>query len=393
MKTSHTKSMKTFLLILLALSLFIITTIGCGSSNSTNSGSQAGSGSGSGSNPNPTPSPAPGTPGVTRDAAFWPFSVDSPWNMPLATSAIYSTGDASDLCAKDLSDLKIVINSDKWSHPIFIASESDPEAKIYLDHSQENPPKNPSLERTILIPKNANPAAPPFNGDCANTQEGDAHLHIIDPTHHFVDEMWRASNLGNINWKACGYTRNDLYGSGIETGGERAYGGSALGGLIRKEELKKGIPHALAFALFKSNQQCLKPDMNKIPGCSALWPATQVDSWATPNSYSGNVPMGQLIAIPPNVNLASLGLSAQATIIARALQDYGAYDVDSTESKEIGFSVETGASSEVDQNLENELTTKIVPLLRCIKNNGKDSVGGALTPDTPRRAPLAPPLK
>lgn len=326
-----------------------------------------------------TPAPSPGTPGTTRDAAIWPFSSDSPWNMPLARAATYT--DKNDPCTQDLIAFPPAINAEKWSHPVYIASNSppnaDPETSIFVGIV---------LQITTPIPLNATPADPPFtNGDCTtiDVTQGDAHLHIIDPTHHFVDEMWRAAKEGD-HLKACGYQRNDLYSSGIEKGGTRAYGGSALGGLIRKGELKNGIFHPLAFTIPRSKQKC----------CSPVWPATEIDDQRTnPYQPGNNIPMGQLIALPPDLNLEILNLSPQAKIIARALQDYGAYDVDSAGINEIGFSVETSASGEVDNNLETDLK-KVVSELRCVTNNRKDNIGGgAVKMDTPRRAPLAPPLK
>ncbi len=325
------------------------------------------------------PAPSPGTPGATRDAATWPFSHESPWNMPLARAATYT--EKNDPCTRDLIALPPAINGEKWSHPIFIASNTppnaDPETSIFVGIVRQV---------TTPIPLNATPANPPFtDGDCTTTDvtQGDAHLHLIDPTHHFVDEMWRAAKDGQ-SWKACGYNRNDLYGSGIEKGGARAYGGSGIGGLIRKGELKNGIFHALAFTIPRSKQKC----------CSPVWPATQIDDQSVVPYLPGNhIPMGQLIALPPDLNLENLNLSPQAKIMAHALQDYGAYDVDSAGTNEIGFSVETGASNEVDSNLETDLK-KVISELRCVTNNRKDNLGGgAVNPNTPRRAPLAPPLK
>jgi hypothetical protein len=223
---------------------------------------------------------------------------------------------------------------------------------------------------TIQIPLSAKP-----------DPEDDAHIAIIDPTHHYVDEMWRAYRENNVKINTWSYRRNNLFSSGIEMGGARAFGGSALGGLIREKELITGIAHALAFAIPQTHQKC----------CEAVWPATEVD---TPNDYSGNVPMGQLIALPSTVDINSLGLSTYGLKIAEALQHYGAYDVDS--SGNFTFFIEPSAAKQLGISNEgndlNEDLKKIQPFLRCVKNNSKEMVGGGAK-DALRFAPLAPMLR
>lgn len=333
--------------------------------------------------PSATPSPAntptsSPNPQAVRDAAIWPFSSDSPWNMPLALSASYAPSTAG--CTQDLRSVPLALNAREWSHPVYRASSSDPEVGIYLDLQLG---RTPTLERTIHVPRDATPSLPPFDGNCFSTalsSSSDAHLHIMDPKGEYVDEMWKAFRKQDQSFKACAYTRVDLKGTGIAQGGARAYGGSALGGLIRKGELRDGIRHALAFAISPSKQRC----------CDPVWPATAVDSHAA-NTYRGNIPMGQLIALPPDLDLASLHLSPQAFAVAQALQDYGAYDVDSTGTPEMVFYVETQAAEELDSNLESELQ-KLRPHLKCITNNRADNVGGG-DKNAQRRAPLAPPLR
>src|SRR4029079_2472450 len=59
------------------------------------------------------------------------------------------------------------------------------------------------------------------------------------------------------------------------------------------------------------------------------WPASWADG-GDGGGYgtSGNLYMGSVVSIPPDVDLARMNLSPQALAIARALQDYGAYIVD-----------------------------------------------------------------
>lgn len=295
---------------------------------------------------------------ATRDPSQWPFAVNSPWNTPMGSGAVFDGG----ACSSGLTDPGVGtdVNAGSWSHPVYTAAGTDPLTSIVQ--------RGVGLVATIRVPAGAQPAQPPYSSG------GDAHLHIVDPTRHYVDETWQAQRalLGHtIN--VSSYNRNSLYGSGIGAGGARAYGGSAIGGLIRTAELKAGyIPHALAFALPRSSQ-ALGP----------VWPATQQDDGAE-GTYLGNVHMGTLVAIPPAVDVTTLGLSPAGLAVAHALQDYGAYDVDS--SSEFDLYAEPSAESLADP-IRNDLPV-LKALLRCVANNTPTSVGGGGTP----RAPAAPPL-
>jgi hypothetical protein len=289
-----------------------------------------------------------------RDPATWPFSPDSPWNTPLSAKAAFAAD--TDPCTVDVRDPSIItwINAADWSHPIYLAAESDPVVPIY---------RQGKLKLKLHVPAAARPALP-------HTPDGDRHLHIIDPTRHYVDELWKARPYRG-GWQAEGYTRNDLYGRGVGAGGERAYGGSAIGGQIRAGELQQGIRHALAFA---------QPRHKQRPGF--VWPATAQDGPGGPR-YTGHVPIGQLVAIPPGVDLKGLGLSPEALAIAHALQDYGAYNVDS--AADFSLNAEPGLEPELVRARED--LPKLRALLGCVSQN--PAPGG----DGMRRAPLAPPLR
>ncbi len=290
-----------------------------------------------------------------RDPAKWPFASTSPWNMPIGNGAIYQQ--ASDPCTRSLiSESNTAwINSEEWSHPIYRASSSDPLVPIVINGVEQI---------RINIPSNAQAALP---------TDSDAHLHIIDPTGRYVVEMYRAFPRPTGGWDVDYYVRLDLTSAGILQGGARAYGGSAIAGLIRAGELTQGIRHALAIA---------QPYTHLSPA-GPVWPANKTDG--ADASYSGNYPMGQLAAIPPNINLATLNppLSPQGLALGRAMQDYGVYNVDSS-STSVAYAEPT-AANEVDKARYD--LPRLWALLRCITNNSPTSVGGG---GAIRRAPLAP---
>ena len=117
----------------------------------------------------------------------------------------------------------------------------------------------------------------------------------------------------------------------LKTGNSGAHGGSmlsSLGGVIRLGELVPGgtIRHALKVNLFGAD--------NYYSGSGGYrWPATTADGCA-PGCYGGSVPalrMGSLLALPPSVDVNSMGLETDAAkILAHAFQDYGGYTVDDT---------------------------------------------------------------
>ncbi|MBI2520926.1 MAG: hypothetical protein HYV97_10930 [Bdellovibrio sp.] len=293
-----------------------------------------------------------------RDPALWPFSSDSPWNMPIGNGALYEQTGAPCTNSLVFESFGASINSEEWSHPVYHASVNDPLVPIYLN----------GVERLrINIPSNAESSLP-YNGD--------GHLHIIDPSGNYVVEMYRAFPRSGGGWNVDYYVRLDLHGPGILTGGARAYGGSAIGGLIRKGELSNGIRHALAIA---------QPWTHLWPG-GPVWPANKDDGNIS-SKYSGNYPMGQLAAIPPNINLEELNppLSPEGLAIGRAMQDFGVYNVDSA-----GVSVvyaEPAAAGELGRAHYD--MPRLWALLRCVSNNSPTNVGGG---GNIRRAPLAPAL-
>jgi hypothetical protein len=286
----------------------------------------------------------------TRNAALWPFSSTSPWNMPIGIGAQF-TG-ANDARNAELRSAGSAVNAGVWSHPVYQARTTDPMRSV----------SGGSGNASYRIPNGAEAALP--NG-------GDMHMHVVDPTQHYVDEAWDMTPAGNGNWDTPYHVRTNLYGPGVGEGGVRAYGGSALGGLIRVWEIQAGsIRHALAFGL--------PPD---LMAHGPLWPATTEDGWT---AYGGDVHMGSLFAIPGSVNVNALGLNAQGLVLAHALQDYGAYLVDA--SGNFSLFAETAAEGTID-GMRNDVGT-LQNQLRFVTNNRPGSVGGGGAP----RVPLAPPI-
>jgi hypothetical protein len=340
--------------------------------------------SGSGQPPSATTSCNPGTAVASgeRDPGCFPFSVTSPWNTPMGGAAQFDGGAA---CTTDLRDPSQFVDTPaaQWSHPVYLATSSDPTVAIYMGGT---------YQRSIKAPAGMKPADPQFSAG------GDAHLHVVDPGHTVVDEMWQARPFTGDHgpgWNSSGYTRVDLYSSGVGQGGERAYGGSAIGGLVREWELRAGvIQHALTMAIPQSHQTA-----------SFVWPATARDG-APAGNYHGHVPMGQLVAIPPTVGedagghwsvdgfKRALGIQSQAGLeIALAARNYGVYLVDSSDGYNLAQTEPKGASLVAPAGQPgpdgSSDSQHIFRSLQCVTDNGPNSMGGAGS----RLAPAAPPLR
>jgi hypothetical protein len=287
---------------------------------------------------------------AARDAADWPFAAASPWNSPLGHDARFAPAD--DPRTRDLRRPVAAINASTWSVPVFRATDADPVRDV----------RTPAGIARFRIPDDAAPAGP---------RDGDRHLAVIDPTGRWVDECWLARHAGS-RWSCRYHVRNSLRGPGILAGGTRAYGGSALGGLIRTWELDVGVlRHALAFALPR-----------RYLRHGPVWPAASEDEGA---DYGGHVPMGTLVAIPPHVDLGALGLSPTGLVIARALQVYGAYLVDASEN----FTLFAEPTAEPLLGAARRDLGRIRDQLRIVENNGPEQVGGGGA----ATAPSAPPFR
>lgn len=322
----------------------------------------------------------------TRDATLQPFVSSSVWNLPIGTGATYA--DTTDPATKDFIATSINgmtihtwANWDVYSHPISLAASSDPWATVTDTNDS-------SRSGAYFLPA----TAPIASGS-------DKHMHVINPARTVIDEAWSVTRVSSTAYKAGRHHTIDLFGTGIgPQNGVRAYGGSAVGGLIRGWETTPTHPkytgkiqHALAVAVDRVQlyyQCCGKSgyDANGYGTAKGyVWPATEQD-WGSETTYKGNVPMGAYFAIPPSVDLNTLGLTAEGKMVAQALQDYGAYVTDATGAT-VAFYVEPTAPSSFVSNLRRDL-----PLLRSkmrrVTNNSASTPNGPGT----RRVPLLPEL-
>ncbi|MEO6963367.1 MAG: hypothetical protein ABIY90_15455 [Puia sp.] len=196
-----------------------------------------------------------------------------------------------------------------------------------------------------------------------------------------------------------------------------AHGGSnlsAIGGTLRVGEFTSGkIKHVLKINLWG------KENFYKGKG-GFRWPATTADAGfrdsSSSNYYGGSnseMRIGVLLALCKEVNLTSvtnnsMGIESEPGIVlARALQDYGAYAVDNTAWDTYAIITEQGPNGSVRNEFQNLYgysinqgdflsgnawardLKNIFSHLYVIANNGPGNIGGGPTTDSNRRAAFA----
>lgn len=287
------------------------------------------SGGSTGSSTGPATTSRPSSASRSADAPSRVFAADSPWNTRIGPGASYSaTGSA--LTRSLLSSAsRATINSTAWSVPVAVAAAGDPTVRVALASGTGGAHRMPS--------------------DADPSDDSDGELAVIDGTRSY--EYWGLTGSTAHGWSARFGTVVDLTGSGT-TGGVRASGFSLLGGLIRTDEVGDGIDHALVIAL-AGDQLHTGP----------VAPARSQDGDAD-TSYSGEVHLGQLVAIPLSVDLDALHLSPAGLRLARALQQYGAYVGD--RSSQMTLYAEPDAEGPGLSAMRTALRGELAPLLRAV---------------------------
>jgi hypothetical protein len=254
-----------------------------------------------------------------RFATLWPFAKDSIWNLPIGADARFVPANIT-----KARDWGMTVDQD-----VIILTPDAPRTKFFYNDDAWNGGSRCGVEGGALFeaPLPADfvvpPARPGWTPNFATAiLAGDARTLIQG------QPMARCTEGGDatIWWSQ---TREDLYGTGFSGG----HGGSMLssiGGTIRSGELVPGgrIPHAMKVNLDGSDNLYWDSATRGF-----RWPATAADSCAS-GCYQGRNPalrMGSLLALPPSIDIPSMGLETDAaTIVAQAFQDFGGYVVDNT---------------------------------------------------------------
>jgi hypothetical protein len=278
-----------------------------GQGGSGGKGGTGGAGGGAGSG---------GASGVWR-----PFSDASPWNTPIPSSPTIDPNSAAmiaDWAVSSVYGPHLDVNISGFSVPLYWADASTPKTLGSCDGAGYGFAVDKNKQNgTAMIPIPAGALPDP---------ESDHHLLVIDRSTNLEWGLWNASNSGG-SWH-CGMGANmDLLGTGVRppitnagadwnfAQGPRACGFALVAGLIRPEEILAGrIDHALVVAYPHIRASFFTPPASTAQAANGQ--GAQKDR---------GIPCGGRIQLDPSIDITTLGLSPAGVVIARALQQYGAY--------------------------------------------------------------------
>ncbi len=262
----------------------------------------------------PVTSPATAAPGYTQTSGV-PFEADGPFTAPIPANPDIDPKSAGMLapltggtcCIANLYAYGIPIYHATWSDPLYNVNCTKPWGPCPFDHP-------------VRVPAGA---APHTGSDKA--------MVIIDWTNNTSYEFWLVTSIGNgqINTGWGGYTDIHGTGNGVNSTGAEI---SRIAGVVRTHEIANGhIPHPLVFSTTTSCDVEFR------------WPATKTDGWST-DPYC--LPEGARIQLDPSINVDAIpGISAGEKTVAKALQTYGAYNIDNGGAP-MAFSFETPTGSD-----------------------------------------------
>jgi uncharacterized protein YjdB len=343
-----------------------------------------------------------------RDPLKWPFSKTAIWNMPLHNSANYVHATIGAAGAYGMT-------TDE-DHIVFYNSANPLKSVYEMSGSWggREPNSNGNVLFSVRIPSGYT-YYHATNNNCFT---------LFTDNENFIQTqpMQYMSSYGKWTSKYV-WASQSVYGDGI-LGNHGGAGMSGFGGTVRIGELNPGsvIKHALKVNIYcalYAYYRTSEPD-----GKSGYrWPAVKCDSGAgdsgSGNYYGGSNPevqMGTLLALKPDFNISSLR-TEPAKILAKAMQDYGAYIVDNTAWDVYAIETEEGPqgsvanqvlsnygisySTSANKNNQNGANTQtwdwakdmadIFTNLHAVTNNTSTTIGGGSTSDwTNRRAPMAP---
>ena len=256
------------------------------------------------------------------------FSDQSYWNQPIPKDAETDPENAKwiAMLKSEPTGNNIGINTTKWTIPVFEVDSTTPVYDVKLHYLSPEQKINWATKREhfghgpdfspVPIPDEARP-----------DPLGDAHIALIDRQRGIAWDAWGMRKLPDGSWESNTGMKYDLYGSGVFNtdslgvvngesvhfhGPGRAAGVPVIAGLIMYDEVKAGeIRHKLAMACRYSAFQ------------EFVFPAAWTDGYT-----KGGIPEGAVLQLDPNLDLSQFHLTEGETVVARALQKYGAVIVD-----------------------------------------------------------------
>ena len=232
------------------------------------------------------------------------YAADSFWNVPIAANPEVDPNSSAIVHASLYAQRSSAnfANTDRWGIAVVQASADDPPYAIGCTRY------DCGTQVSVRIPAGTRPST-----------ESDHHLVVIDGNREV--DMWLASfDASRRSWSAGSRYATDAYGwgamcpAGSRCNGGVAAGFAAFGGVVRPEDFSgRIIPHALAITTPFTRADYV--------AC----PATHTDG---KDQSSRAIPQGARVQLDPSFDVDSQHWSSWKKVIARTLQVYGAYIVD-----------------------------------------------------------------
>ena len=215
----------------------------------------------------------------------------------------------------------LYINIQDWSIPVYYI-DSDTVPNIDVINSR------PGVYGKGFTELSHIPVLPHFIPSPPVGDFSDNHLCIIDTSKMLEWGMWAARKNKEGVWTTGLGALTDLRSSGVEkpwfdqerefdAHRARAGGFPLIAGLIRPDETRAGkIEHALVFAYQRGRSEFFIP------------PASTAQATFMEMNNRMGIPMGGRIQLDPALDIDTLGLSPACKVLARALQEYGAFNGD-----------------------------------------------------------------
>lgn len=254
------------------------------------------------------------------------YSQDSPLNQPIPDSAEVDPHSDQYIrrFASVIQEGGFVIELKQFSTTVYTASPRTPRLDVELRCGR----RWVGVEALtgVPIPAQAEPArdaggvlALLFKGMCGAFSPQDNQMVVLDLENRCEYDFWQIQEE-NGKWSASWGNAISMDSSGIYEKGlsARGSGFTQLAGQIWPDELEKGrISHALIFSY------------TETASGGPVWPATESDGtsddpWALPE--------GTRLRLDPELDLDALDLTPYEQTIARALQEYGMFLVDTSGS-------------------------------------------------------------
>lgn len=212
----------------------------------------------------------------------------------------------------------LVANLVEYGIPIYPAASSTPRHQINCRVKTWGPCPFAGLD--VPIPDGAFPHS-----------GSDGAMVVVDDQERKVYEFWQARRDSDT-WSAAFGAVNHLDGSGWGGSGTGS-GASRLAGVVRLSEIAQGyIPHALALQSDNVCADVFRPPAIKTDGVS---------------KRPDCIPQGARLRLDPSLDLTPLPMTPGEFAVAKAMQTYGGYVIDSG-------GAELSASFELDTNTSDD---------------------------------------